>query len=337
MKVCIIANIVVACSALSINVSAATPSDSVSFDKNSSYRYTGERFKHKRQRVRSVPVTGPNRFCGQLRWSFEDQDAEFLGFRQMGVHVPGATKSIALDEYNCTDDILLATFHDTSLSNDPPGPQGPAVQVPDERLENILLRDVPKVPSALEGGTSGVRQMIPRQQDVDGAQTLAYQSRPNNDITLGDWLRARGVLDYRCNAQGGANITVRYRNLLPNGVYTMWGVWRDITEDGARRAYPVPFGGVPNVVVPDSRGNAVLSRRVNFCPSEETDQGQLLLFVVLAYHSDAMVYGAVPEADGLLTQFIDADGQEFESTLSRLMHHDQLAFPINITSSLIDE
>ena len=303
-------------------LSSVANSQEASFDN---WRYSPNA---KSKKVLGVPVTGPNRFCGQLRWSFEEQGINPISFRQLGAYAPGQELPEQLTEENCTADQLLATIHDPIISNNPPG----IVQVPDVRLQNIPLRDVPKIAGILQGGTTGLRTELEKAPQIPANPFPVYASESSSDITLGKWASAKGVLKYRCQADGSAIVKASFSNLIGNGVYSMWAIFKTTLPNGITADLPVPFGGVPNALVPNQNGRAKFERKIPFCPNDETSDGSLLLWVALAYHSDSSLYAGVPDAADLNATFIDKNGIGYESTLSLMVHHEQLAFPINFTS-----
>jgi len=283
--------------------------------------------------VNGIPATGPNEFCGEPLWSFEDQGVSPLSFRQVGIHnTQGSTPGI-LTAQNCIGSQPLATIHDPVLSTDPPGPAPAIVQKPDPRLENIPLREVPRTVGIARGGTDGRRATLGDAGTAPANPFPVFLSQPAEPITLQDWASARGRMFYRCSDDGTSFLTGQFRNLIGNGVYSVWGIFRTTLPSGAVVSLPVPLGGIPNAVVPNDRGQARFSRRLPFCPDNETADGSLLLWVAVAYHSDSALYGGVPDQADLVTRFIDQDGTEFESPLSLLVHHEHLVFPINITST----
>ncbi len=56
---------------------------------------------------------------------------------------------------------------------------------------------------------------------------------------------------------------------------------------------PDTFGGTPNIFVAGPTGAAEFERNLN-CPSTPGEGEKVFLFVEVAYHSDGMVYGAIP-------------------------------------------
>ncbi|TDF39724.1 hypothetical protein EYS14_09470 [Alteromonadaceae bacterium M269] len=297
-----------------------------------SYGYYG----NKPVQVRGVPVTGTNRFCGQLLWTFEDQGVVPLSFRQVGAHHPGSERPDELTTDNCTSDQVLATIHDPVLSFDPPGPAPAIVPAPDVRLENIPIRDVPRTPDGFQGGGAGVRTLLQSPDEATNPSNPfpALLNQPSDQITLGDWASAKGRLSYTCRDDGTAEVSARFSNLVPNGLYSMWGIWRITIPFAGDITSASPFGGVPNVVTTNERGRARFSRELPFCPSEESEDGSLLLWVSVVYHADSAISAGVAETAGAVVQFVDVNGESFESTTSLMMNLANLSFPINITSTL---
>ncbi len=286
--------------------------------------------------IKGVPVTGPNRFCDTLLWSFEDQDIAPLDFPQVGAFVPGQERPDDLSGATCVADQILATIHDPVLSTDPPGPAPAIVPEPDVRLQNIPLRDVPKAGGAFSGGLAGVRLLGQLTTESFQGPFPVYSSAPQEHVTLGKWAEARGKMRYQCNADGTAYLDASFDNLIANGLYSLWGIWRTPTPDGGVADVPAPFGGIPNAVSADGNGRARLSRTLPHCPSVPTANDSLVLWVTLAYHSDSALYGGVPDAGAMTATFVDTNGEQFESPLGLMMHHEQLAFPVNFTTSVAE-
>lgn len=285
--------------------------------------------------VSGVPVTGPNQFCGARLWTFEDQGITPLSFPQVGAYAPGNDRPDELGNANCLADQILATIHDPILSTDPPGPAPAIVPPPDVRLENIPLRDVPKVGGAFSGGLTGLRMLVPPAGAAPADPFPVYLNEPSGPITVGQWADADGLLAYSCKPDGSSVLAATFGELIPNGLYSLWGIWRTPVPGGGGIAdVPAPLGGVPNVVTANKFGSATIVRELPFCPSEETADGSLLLWATLAFHSDSAIYGGIPDAGAMNVTFVEEDGTQFESPLSLMMHHEQLAFPINFTTTV---
>lgn len=327
-----------ALSVLAASVSNIVSADSISHSfKAQKYRSAYSYRWQPTQSVRGVPVTGANQFCGQQRWSFEDQGIDPLSFRQVAAYAPGEEFPTVLSAEVCPPDAILASTHDPQLSFDPPGPAPAITSEPDSRLQNVPLRDVPKNAGILQGGTNGIRNFIEPAGDFPVDPFPIVQTRDSDPITLGQWARARGRLTFRCNDDGGAQVRIRMRNLIPNGVYSVWGIWKTPLPNGVFVDLPVPFGGVPNAIVPDSHGRAEFVRDLAFCPSETTENESQLLWVAAAFHSDSNLYAGVPDAANVRTTFISREGETFESSLSLMVHHEHLSFPINFTRDLFQQ
>lgn len=251
--------------------------------------------------IKGVAVTGANRLLGQPVW---DLGAPFGlgGFNFVFGFNPGAPVPIDLDPLTPLD-TLVATGFDPNLTVVPP-----FAIVPDPALLNIPLRDVPIIVAP-----DGTRGPVPSVLDVPGF--LPSKSLPNAPITLGEWLEARGKLRIKCYDDGTATVKVNLRNLIVNGVYTLWGVFGlDSSGDGMEDTIvPVALGGVPNVMIADKNRKAHITRTVNFCPLDEPG----LKTINIAWHSDGNTYGGVPELPLL-------------GLPGGVITHDQVNFPINV-------
>jgi hypothetical protein len=272
--------------------------------------------------IRGVAATGINDLCGSPLFSLNVSENLLPTFHAtvLGEYDPDGEVPIPLSPTNCNDDIIVATSTDLDFLA--------RVGLPDVdiRLKNIPLRDVPVISSP-----DGSRSVIPTLGSVPGNALPPTKSNPNDTITLGDWLDARGWMYIRCKADGSAMVKLRFKNLIPNGVYSLWGLW-NTTPPGALQAriIPVPLGGIPNVMIPDRRGVASFSRELASCPKDVTADGSIMLFVDLAYHSDSNLAGAFPQIGGTPTKFKTAEGTEFSSRLvPGAVAHDHVLFLIS--------
>jgi hypothetical protein len=151
--------------------------------------------------------------------------------------------------------------------------------------ENKPLRMVPTyVDTDFSRGTLSDIMEVP--QDGLG------QSHPNFNITLGDWRKAKGWVKVKCFRDGTANVKMWYWNMIPNGLYTAWQTMG--TDSGGLTA--VPLGGAPNVMVPDSKGRVFWERDLNACPFDTQPGTKPVLLYEIAYHSDALIYGGIPDS-----------------------------------------
>ena len=198
---------------------------------------------------------------------------------------------------------MLATGFDEELFGDIAPPE----------LLNIPLHDVARV--ADDGSRVRVKT---------ADQTLPFElarSTPNETITLGDWMKAEGKMTFTCLEDGTATVSIDADGLVPNGVYTLWGIfWRDFSGDGNIDGMaPSPLGGVPNVLVADLDGSGEIYRTLNYCPQNEFT----LVTTALAYHSDGNVYGGAPEI------------MMPPGVTSGMVSHEHLAWGVHVQGPLI--
>ena len=252
-------------------------------------------------------ATGINDLCGAPIFNLDVPVGFSPNFhaRVVAEYDPNGALPIPLSPNNCDNDIVLATYTDPGFLA--------AVGLPDidDRLKNIPLKQVPVISAA-----NGTRSQIPTLGSVPGNAFPPTKSDPNNTITLGDWLRARGHMALTCRADGTARIKLRYRNLIPNGVYSVWALWNTIPPGApGGRIVPLPLGGIPNVIVPDIHGRATFVRELASCPKDMTPDGSIIMFIDLAFHSDNNLSGAFPQITPTPTLFKAADGEIFSSPL----------------------
>ncbi len=155
-----------------------------------------------------------------------------------------------------------------------------------QSMVNVPLHETP-----ITIDSAGNRGQVPLAEGQPGdAVTRSFSNEP---ITVDGWLKASGKLKVRCFENGSATVDIKLKGLIPNGVYTLWTIYKvDQDDDGVIDGIaPYPFGGVPNVIIPDKKGKARVSRTVGYCPL--TDEN--LLFIDIAYHSDGNVYGGAPD------------------------------------------
>lgn len=275
-------------------------------------------------RIQGVGSTGVNERCGEPLFSLPppfppDFHGAFVGEFDP---TPGAVAAIPLTPTNCDDDILLAT------STDPVFLGGAGLPDADPRIKNIPLRDALVIATP-----DGVRTSIPPLGALPPNPIPPVKSEPNDPITLGTWLNARGRMTITCKEDGSARVRARFEELIPNGLYTMWGLWKT-TPPGAPgpTLVPIPLGGVPNALVPNQDGNATFRRKLALCPMDLAPDGSQLMIATLAYHSDGNLYGGVPELAVGEVEFRAPDGSTFTSNLAPgTVDHDQMEFPITVS------
>ncbi len=271
---------------------------------------------------RGVAVTGINDLCGSPVFNLPVPEGlpPTIRATMLGEYNPEGELPIPLSPTNCNDDIVVTTYTDLNFLTRTGQPDI------DSRLKNIPLREVPVISKP-----DGSRSVVPTLDSVLGNALPSTKSNPNDTITLGNWLNAGGRMYLRCKTDGTAKVKLRFKNLIPNGVYSVWGIW-NTTPPGASKArlFPVPLGGIPNVVIPDSRGRATFSRELASCPKDVTENGSIMLFIDLAYHSDSNLSGAFPQIGAAPTKFKMVDGTEFSSPLvPGAVTHDHVLFLIS--------
>lgn len=184
----------------------------------------------------------------------------------LGEYNPGGELPIPLTPSNCVQDTVVATTTDTDFLA--------ATGSPDA---NPAMKNIPLRKNFIITGQDGSRSQLPSISQVPGNPLPPVSGEPNDTIILGKWLKARGKMLIHCRANGKATIKASFHNLIPNGVYIMWGVWT--TNPPGPPIVPVPFGGVPNVLIPDQQGNVTYYRKLAACPKDVTQDGSRLMFV----------------------------------------------------------
>ncbi|GAB4195668.1 MAG: hypothetical protein Tsb002_28330 [Wenzhouxiangellaceae bacterium] len=241
--------------------------------------------------VRAENVTGWNRYLGEVRyqWDFIAPPLDVAGANTMGEYNPSGAEPFGLTAAT-PGDAVLASLVDPFLEVVfPPF----VVELTNPDAVNVPVRET----ATIVGGDAITRGVLPFIEDASASERS--QAAPNSPaaITLDEWFEASGRMRIRCDNHGGAELTIRVRDLIPNRVYTVWAMWH--LADG--RIFPQPYGGVPNAYITDGRGNALFKRDLNFCPMEASRNGidgNRLLSIITHIHSDHALYGAVPFPGG---------------------------------------
>lgn len=230
--------------------------------------------------IRGVSVNGWNRVLGTPAV----ENLPFvgnLGFAVGGVLNPDGpalpidndTPLDALMASYAAPDVYLAFF----------GVDG-AEDVPNQ---NIPYADYPQI--FKHDGTSG-----PLEQHLETDEWWDYTNGAQTDgYTVGDWLSAFGRITFTCSPTEGNYYQLRLRNMIPGGLYTVWGFYFD-TEAGQLQQ-DFPFGGTSaNVFVANHKGNILGTRALSFCPMKiEDDERNQLVNLFVVYHPDGRVNAAV--------------------------------------------
>ncbi len=163
-----------------------------------------------------------------------------------------------------------------------------------------------------------VREALPDAASVPPWQTS--KASPADPIYLETWKRARGVVSFECDDQGKSEFLLAARNLIPNRLYSLFGIYFNPTGMGEPILTP-PFGGLPNAFVSDREGSGTIRRTLNGCPTNPPEPNEPVLLVLdLHLHSDHMLNGAHPSLPL-------KDGGLGVGAIT----HAQLEFPINGT------
>ena len=182
--------------------------------------------------IKSVSVTGSFQRYGQPLWDL----GEPFG-------APGGPGGEHVAEYNPFGDEPIPLSSDTSCDAVLATVLDPNSSNYDMDEINIPLNEVPITVDG-EGHTAQLPPII------EAAPTEQSRSLPNDPITLGDWLAADGTARIRCQSEDEATVSIWFRNLAPNGLYTMWGFMAtDSHSIGA-----LPLGGVPNAFIANRYG-----------------------------------------------------------------------------------
>ncbi len=275
--------------------------------------------------VKGVPATGPNRACDKPLFIMPYPFPPTVGFSFLGEYNtdPGAVDAIPLSEENenCNSDTILATTTNLAFQDFFGFPDA------DQRLKNKLIREVPVLT-----GLDGVRGQLSPQGTLPPNPLPPIRSVPNNTITLGDWFSVKSTMKIKCRKDGTTKVKAEFKNLIPNGLYAMFGIWKTTLPGTFIPTFmPVAFGGFPNLFVADSKGKGKFERILDYCPMDPTPDGSVLMFVDLAYYADGNSHGGFPFTPLGSSTFIDTNGDTFESTRpAGIVTFVQAGFPITV-------
>jgi hypothetical protein len=141
-------------------------------------------------------------------------------------------------------------------------------------------------------------RVVPTVFENSAPHTVSWAKGYRSLPTVGDWEKARGRISIVCNEQGGADLVLKAKNLVPKGVYTLWEVGGMNVMTPNEMFMGLPGGGVPNVVLADEFGTARHRASLPHCPTKPCSMGDTCTFYYsLTFHWDGMVYGGGPGAD----------------------------------------
>jgi len=268
-------------------------------------------------------ITGPNDLCGSLVYTFPQPFPDIrLAFMGQLNPDPAATDVIPLSDVNCLPETVLATTTDPLFLLFSQG------EDTDQSLKNLPLRDVP-----VYVNRNGLRTHIARNSDSPNLYPVRFVGDTEDDITLGQWLSAKGGMNISCESNTSSEIEVSLSKLIPNSLYTIWGWYKTVPPGSTEETFVVlPLGGVPNTVATDNNGRSNrLERHLSYCPMNKTADGSELLAVVVTWHPDGAVYGAAPSIDFVRGDYLNKAGETIETTFPvGVVGQDQMMFPVRL-------
>jgi hypothetical protein len=126
-----------------------------------------------------------------------------------------------------------------------------------------------------------------------------YPKGASLGMSLGDWLRATGKFRYTCTVGEKGRIEAVFKDLVPNGTYTMWYFRVAKAHMGCAdcpfATIDFPIGakdGSQSIFIADARGFAEFD--LEFEPCLKPGDDQLAAALAVAYHSDGNTHGPSP-------------------------------------------
>ena len=279
-----------------------------SVNHNNGMNYA-EVIENKKQKfVKGIAVTGFNRLYGEPVTSL-GRFGDF-GYDTIAVYNPQGQTPTKLSEHSSANE-LVATILDSNFLQSH-GLKSLA-EVPPE-LINVPLRDV-----GMNGGFNGISYASrPSELEHQPYQPFSpSQAFHMGDVTVENWMSAKGKLNILCNENGTAKVQMNLTNLIPHRLYSAWGFFNSNEQMPFANFGPVrPFAGLPNMIVSDDHGKGDLNRDLNFCPMDLKEGEFSLGAVFVNYHSDVEMHGGV-------LSFTEFD--RYPGTVT----HTQLFFPIS--------
>lgn len=236
----------------------------------------GDNTGYKSKKIKAVATTGSNHRLGEPLW--------YLGpmlkgsFEFVFGHNEEGSEAIPL-----TTDSPMDTIVATGIDPDFLAELGLPADYIEDKFLNVPFHNV----QLIVNPETAERAFVPNEMDAPGfGVTHGY---PNKPITLKRWLKAKAEGRIQCFSNGTAKIRFKAKNLVPNGLYTLWGLYGfDTDGDGLQDVLePAPYGGVPNAIVADGKGRASYSRRLGACPMDDPH----LKYIDVVYHPDGATYG----------------------------------------------
>jgi hypothetical protein len=136
----------------------------------------------------------------------------------------------------------------------------------------------------------------------DAQKAGPYKKGESLEITLADWLQAKGSAEYVCQ-DGWGIMNAQFENLVPNASYTMWHFFMSAPPTVPfNGTLDVPLGdrdGTQSVFTTDADGNATIELKFENCL--QMSNVQTMGGLAIAYHSDGKTYGGAPGPFGTVT------------------------------------
>jgi hypothetical protein len=225
--------------------------------------------------LEGIAVTGFNRLQGQTIFDFTDTLGT-IGFNSFGAYNPDGNRALPLTP-DSPPDTLLATIVDPFFLFPGQSEDDVAGEL------NVPLRNVGVIVDS-----SGLVR-VPLPDHLSAGQLQRSQAAPNDPITLGNWLEAKGKGVIHCGHHHPPSVKLIMDGLIPHGVYTVWEVL-----SVNKTMFALPLGGSPSAFVPDARGRATFERQMNFCPLDLAPGEHPLVQIDVIWHSDHRLFGTRP-------------------------------------------
>jgi hypothetical protein len=238
---------------------------------------------HRSKVIRGITVTGVNDVRGQPAFSWGPPYGTF-GFPTLGVRNENGPEPLPIDS-STPDSAVLATYIDPEflvVSGARPEDVKP-------EWVNVPLFDVP-----INVDFNFV-QYAPLPSVLNSTPIRPAQVEPGtNPITMGKWMDASGIAKISCKGDR-ATVKLRLRDLIPRRMYTVWATLGLPSDGSAETFFPIPLGGVPNILMSELDGSGEYEREIKFCPLKPRSTLRPLLTINVQFHATAQNFGGVPE------------------------------------------
>ena len=147
------------------------------------------------------------------------------------------------------------------------------------------------------GYTAVDDRVVPTSFPVAGTGPSIYRAKGINEApTVGEWEQIKGQLRITHKSDGSSDVRITIRNAFPNSVYTAWDVGAKAPLTKNEKGYAVPLGGLPNIILTDSKGCGYKKLSLPYALDRTCVEGaeSCTSYVSVFYHWDSQVYGASP-------------------------------------------